>query len=389
ALAAARKFSGEGSDFARTVEELSRLRSEDAIEEMGIEPGRPGAVRLMTLHGAKGLEAPVVILAEPAGRVPPSRDYFIERETDPPRGHFRVARRLDVGGDIEIARPPGWDAMQDIEKRFDDAEHVRLLYVGATRAMETLVVTVRKTGTGKPTGPWAALSPFIEENLPQAPGAREEEGPALVNLPEELEASRRRRAESREESAAPGYAVASVTAVAHSGQARPARERTGKGMSWGSVIHRLLEALMRDGALDLRAYAANVLAEEDRPPEDLEEAVRLVESVRASALWKRAMSARRRFVEVTFALNVPSADVGVLEGPPETLLTGAIDLAFEEDEGWFVVDYKSDTVAGGLEDLVAFYSPQVAHYRRYWEELTGRPTKAGLFFVATGQEVWL
>jgi len=169
----------------------------------------------------------------------------------------------------------------------------------------------------------------------------------------------------------------------------PFRERTTRGMSWGSVIHRLLEALMRDGSLDLRAYAANVLAEEDRPPQDLEEAVRLVEGVRASPLWRRALAARRRFVEVPFAVSVPTASLGDMAGPSETLLTGALDLVFEEEDGWKIVDYKSDTIAGNLDDLVTFYEPQIAHYRRYWQQLTGRATKAGLFFVATGQEVWL
>jgi len=146
---------------------------------------------------------------------------------------------------------------------------------------------------------------------------------------------------------------------------------------------------MRDASLDLRAYAANVLAEEDREPGDLEEALRTVEAVRASPLWKRALAAKSRMVEVPFALTVPSADLGRNTGPEETLLTGALDLVFEEEEGWRIVDYKSDTIAGNLEDLVAFYKPQIAHYRRYWQQLTGRPTKAGLFFVSTGQEVWL
>jgi ATP-dependent helicase/nuclease subunit A len=183
--------------------------------------------------------------------------------------------------------------------------------------------------------------------------------------------------------------VTSVTAVAHAAAERPFHERTGKGLSWGSVIHRLLEAVMRDESLDLRAYASNVLSEEGRPSEDLDEAVGLVEAVRSSPLWKRALEARQRFVEVPFALNVPSETLGISGGPVETLLTGALDLVFEEEDGWTIVDYKSDTIAGNLDELVAFYEPQIAHYRRYWQQLTGRPAKAGLFFVSTGQEVWL
>jgi hypothetical protein len=55
-----------------------------------------------------------------------------------------------------------------------------------------------------------------------------------------------------------------------------------------------------------------------------------------------------------------------------------------------LIDYKSDTVASGaLPGLVAFYRPQVALYGRYWQRLTGRPTRACLFFLHTGETVWL
>ena len=390
ALAAARKFSAEGLGFSAVVDELARLREEDAVEQMSLEPGRPGAVRLMTLHGAKGLEAPVVFLVEPAGGDFKPRDYCIDRTAEPPVGYFRVVKKVGEHGKEEIARPSGWDALQETEEAFDEAEKVRLLYVGATRAREMLVVSVKRTATGKASGPWAALDVHLPENLRErAPAAPAETGLPLSARTEEREAFPRRQTERRGICATPGYAVASVTSLAHAGGERPFREATGRGMSWGSVIHRLLEALMRDGSLDVRAYAANVLAEEGRPPQDLEEAARLVEGVRASPLWKRALAARQRFVEVPFAVSVPSASLGDTQGPAETLLTGALDLVFEEEEGWRIVDYKSDTIAGNLDDLVAFYKPQIAHYRRYWQQLTGRPTRAGLFFVSTGQEVWL
>ena len=145
---------------------------------------------------------------------------------------------------------------------------------------------------------------------------------------------------------------------------------------------------MRDGKLDVDAYAANLLAEEERSPSDLEELVRTVEAVRGSDLWKRAAAAPRRLVEVPFALMVPREDLGLAEGPAETLLQGAIDLVFEENGAWSLVDYKSDTVGGKLKELVAFYTPQIAIYRRYWERLTGAPTRAGLFFADGGREVW-
>ncbi len=389
ALAAARKASAEGLAFSAVVVELARLRQEDLIEQMSLEPGRPGSVRLLTLHGSKGLEAPVVFLADPTKDRFPLRDYFIDRSAEPPVGHFLVFKRVGEHGREEIARPAGWEALQQIEAAFDEAEKVRLLYVGATRAREMLVVSVKRNANRKAAGPWAALDRHLPENLSERAPAAPREGAPFSAGAGEREAFHRRQSERRAVCVAPGYAVTSVTTLAHEGAERPTRERTGKGMSWGSAVHRLLEALMTDAPPELRAYAANVLAEEGRQAEDLDEIVRLVEAVRASPLWKRALAAKSRMVEVPFALTVPSAELGMSGGPAETLLTGALDLVFEEEDGWKIVDYKSDTIAGNLDDLVAFYKPQIAHYRRYWQELTGRPTKAGLFFVSTGQEVWL
>jgi ATP-dependent helicase/nuclease subunit A len=160
-------------------------------------------------------------------------------------------------------------------------------------------------------------------------------------------------------------------------------------MSWGRVIHRLLESAMKDPRIDLRLYAGNLLADEERSASEVDEAVRLVEAVRGSPLWRRALAAGRRLTEVPFALTAKSADLGLAPGgPAETVLQGAIDLAFEEEAGWVLVDYKSDTIADNLDELVAYYSPQIELYRSYWEKLTGRPTKAGLYFVSTGQEAW-
>jgi ATP-dependent helicase/nuclease subunit A len=159
-------------------------------------------------------------------------------------------------------------------------------------------------------------------------------------------------------------------------------------MSWGRVIHRLLEGAMKDPSLDLPLFAANLLAEEGRPAEDRDAAVDLARAVIGSPLWRRALAAKRRFTEVPFALVAPSGELGLTGGPAETLLQGTIDLAFEEESGWTIVDYKSDTVAGNLNELTSFYSPQIELYRRYWERITGRPARAGLFFVQNGEEVW-
>jgi ATP-dependent helicase/nuclease subunit A len=390
AIAAARTFSTEGLDFGGVVAELDRLTREGYIEEMSMRPGRPGAVRLMTVHGAKGLEAPVVFLADP--RRDPSRPvrFWIDRSGAQPEGHWRILRETENFGVIDIAEPHGWEEMEQVERAFDDAEKVRLLYVAATRAREALVVSVWKQGRSENAkGPWAALAPFLPEDLPEgSPPPRTAEPAPLAGLAAELGAFGAERLRRAASASVATYRVAAVTDLAHAGP-KPAWETTGRGMSWGRVLHGALEAAMRDPRLDLRVHAANLLAGEERPEGEIEEVLRIVEGVRGSPLWSRALAARRCLVEVPFALKVESSELGFEEGPAQSVLQGAIDLAFEEKDGWVLVDYKSDAVSSNRDDLVRFYAPQVALYRRYWERLTGRPARAGLSFLSTGEVVWL
>jgi ATP-dependent helicase/nuclease subunit A len=293
-----------------------------------------------------------------------------------------VIRKADEGfGVVEYAEPPGWEEMEAAEAKFETAEKVRLLYVAATRAKDLLVVSVWKQGkSDNAQGPWSTLAPHLAEDLaepgpvPEAPAPEPLEGLGAELAAFRTEAGRRRAAAS-----APTTAVAAVTDLAHAGE-KPAWESTGRGMSWGRVLHGALEAAMRSPRTDLSLHVANLLAEEERPPGELPEVLRIVEAVRGSDLWARALAGKRRLVEVPFAIP---------EGAGSALV-GVVDLVFEEDGGWIVVDYKSDAITdANRAGLLDFYFPQIGHYRRSWEKLTGSPTRAALFFIATGETVWM
>jgi ATP-dependent helicase/nuclease subunit A len=385
AVSIARTLSGDGESFASIVRHLRQLSEASDTEEMSVRPGAVRAVRLMTLHRAKGLEAPIVFLAEPGGEWDAPINWCIGRDTEPPQAWLRV-----LGSDRgeEVARPVGWGDRESAERAFQAAERDRLLYVAATRAADLLVVSA---GPNEGRSPWAKLAARTERLLPVLPGRSGTAAhvAAPLDLSGELSAFRTERESRHDAATGESYRIAQVTGLAHSDAgAMPFRARTGRGMSWGRVIHRLLEGAMKDPALDLPLFAANLLAEEGRPSEDRDAAVDLARAVIRSPLWLRAMAARRRFTEVPFALMAPSGELGFTAGPGETLLQGAIDLVFEEESGWTIVDYKSDTIAGNLDELTSFYSPQIELYRRYWQRITGRPTRAGLFFVQTSEEVW-
>jgi len=64
------------------------------------------------------------------------------------------------------------------------------------------------------------------------------------------------------------------------------------------------------------------------------------------------------------------------------VVSGTIDLAFREPDGWVLADYKTDRVDDNVQALVDYYRPQVDTYRTLWQDMSGEPVKeAGLFFV--------
>jgi ATP-dependent helicase/nuclease subunit A len=148
------------------------------------DPGQPSnEVRVMTVHGAKGLEAPVVILADatadPArlGRTPITLDFEISGN---------VAPLLRPNKD---ERSSPFEELIAAQEKRDLEEHWRLLYVALTRAADRLIVTgvapkpKRDGSEARPVNGWHSVVERAMECLGAVSAEREKWGAGLIYGP--------------------------------------------------------------------------------------------------------------------------------------------------------------------------------------------------------------
>ena len=113
--------------------------------EIKRDPSAPAnAVRVMTVHGAKGLEAPVVLLAD--ATADPSRLGGPARTLDFPLPGIGKAPLIRPR---KAERMPPFEALIETEEAADLEEHWRLLYVALTRASEKLIIAGLDTSNSK------------------------------------------------------------------------------------------------------------------------------------------------------------------------------------------------------------------------------------------------
>jgi len=393
------------SSWSELCRLLEHMLADRGMETSSLYAGGNQAVRIMNLHKAKGLEAPVVFLACPCGESDHDATQYIDRSADPAAGYFTISKAIGEFKTEVIAQPLRWGEMNERERSFSNAEKDRLLYVAATRPKQMLVISLYPDQPAK--CPWTPLVDGMdlarELDVPAMKPEKKTEvtaGPNLKNVAE----ARKVRLDAISE---PTYTVLSVTGQTKAAGDTPEWSAEGKGMAFGSVVHRTIEMLGKGLPESELEDTIRFLVDEEGMDEDLvSEAARVVRSVIASELWQRSLRARRRLFEVPLMIRKNAGEVSVssdagsaasevaaaLEGTGSiqyAYVRGIIDFLFEEEDGWVIVDFKTDSVTEEkLQSFLDFYRPQVQAYASEWEATFGYKVKeAGLYFVQLGK--WL
>ncbi len=388
-LRLARRFeAAEGRDLRGFLDHVDHLASTQGAREAEapVDGADAHAVRLMSIHAAKGLEFPVVCVAD-LGRAPNTMisDLLVDGE----RVGLRLARL-----DGERATPAlAFEELAAERAARDAQEEDRILYVAMTRARERLLLSGalemhRWPEASASAGPMAWLAPALVPELPElmatqlgpdyevlpaGGGARVRAalctpwslGTAPPAPPAALPAGRVPRARAPEPAppapAEPGslsytalselercgyrYYLQRVLGLA---EVTPRQAEGSHGLSArdrGTLVHRLLETT--DFTLARPPSAAEVaLAAEDLGMRTADSERQEIAGLMAGAL--RSPPAGRIAAGAVVGREMPFA---FSPGPGEPLMTGVIDLLLTDGPGrMLVVDYKSDRV-GPDEDI--------------------------------------
>jgi ATP-dependent helicase/nuclease subunit A len=368
--------------FTRLLEE----RSAGAREEPDLpvtRAGDPDTVRILSVHKAKGLEAPVVACFDTAD------NFFAGSSVIPLFEEGTVAIGFRRG-----CQPPQWDALVKREEKKAWAEARRLLYVAATRARDLLVIP-RPLESAEAGSFWkdlfaalptrgdadvrvveaATLQPPERERPRELREAGASEGGDAVAARWEAE----RRA-LLEEASYRAFIPTKATALRAEEEPPVPRAASARGRDFGAFVHRLLEwvpfsGLDRSGTLQMARALAPSFRLADR---DADRAADHVSRVLEMPLVGRARRARRVWREIP--LFFPE------EG---RLVEGIVDLVFEEEDGLVVVDYKTEGLAPGEELARADrHAVQLRAYHRGLRDALGRPVKERfVVFTAVGRAV--
>ena len=367
------------TDLIQFLEDALETEDTDACSALAPDGN---VVRLMNLHKVKGLEAPIVFLADTSGRFRGNVECHIDRSGAEPKGYMGITIKRKVKENFsitkEVATPQGWSDHQDEEGRFLDAEHDRLLYVATTRAASTMIVSV-----GKNNANWSSLYPHLADApvLPIPDTVASSSADSPVAVPADFADRLRDKWAS---ALSPSYSIVTAKKLGLKGTSRPNWEASGDyGHQWGSAVHELLEVCMKSPAANLSPTALRLTRDYSLGTSRVAELLETVASVTNSEIWQRAQAAKLCYSELPIDTTTIDQD-----GNPQ-LIRGVIDLIFEEEDGWVIVDYKTDDVTTSqIDSVIQYYEPQLKTYAALWTEITGFKIKElGLYLTKLNRYV--
>jgi ATP-dependent helicase/nuclease subunit A len=370
------------------------------LKDAGVREGEAaadaeGAVRLMSIHKSKGLEFGVVVLADAARQGPTQGDPV----------YLQPGSGLAFKPDRVDELPLAYRYAQWLDRDQSEAETQRLLYVALTRAKEKVIVSGHLTGNDDKleTRGWLkdllASLPVDLPALAKDPGAWQSValpcgqpvGVWLAPPGERVEAAEAPAQAWPTSTALPLFQPLVLVEDAPAGET-DLPEAAEDDFAWrvsgpdprrcaravGQMAHRALQNWRFPGDPGLAGLLAAAafehgLADPGERARAQAEAETLLSRFRAHPLWLEMDRAARRLHEVPYTLRRRDGRVE----------NGYLDVLYQTEAGWQLVDFKTDRVENQLELglLTARYANQLRRYVHAVRELVGSLVQARLVFL--------
>ena len=387
----ARAWADAGGHGVRRYLQWAKLQaSESRVADTILPENDHDAVRVMTIHAAKGLEFPITIVAGLTTRPRRATTNGVVWANDT----WMLTGRGDDGV---------FDAHQPIDEQMGDAERRRLLYVACTRAADHLVVSLHRGAPTKANEQYEDWGPLTSAELLFAAGAIEPASgaaatsfeaatftppsPIALDLdwsdPAIWAAERTtvlRRASRRTGIAATRLseelaAIGDRDAVDDPGLDKrpvnvetPPWQRGRYGTSIGRAVHGVLQFCDLATGSDIdnlskaQCAAEGVIGLEDR-------VASLARSTLDAPIVRQVVDGAEHWRELFVA-----APVG------DRVLEGYVDLLVRTADGLVIVDYKTDQWSGPVQtaERVGRYRLQLAAYGAALSATLGEPIVGGI-----------
>lgn len=387
--------------FRGFVRWLAERQDEEAEEEEPptLERG-DDFVKLMTIHRAKGLEFPVVILTDMAYEGNKGREFIVDRKGE------RVA--IKVGSKGEKFWTRNYEELSEWEKIRGDAEEKRLLYVAMTRARDFSVLPLywAKEKNGEPYVEEESFLRYVQDYFPK-PGEvsfgewkddfmaydtknlgiqmrggfafRSKLNPEMDGGEDakRLLSERNKWREFQEQlqrRASEGRAVTTATEQVKEFEKDDEWESSpvtqGEGAIFGKLVHRLFEKLdwNQPGLLEKMAEIEGKDLGATGPM--IRRAGEMVREAIHSPILQRVIKSSGYQKEVPFTYKNNG-----------TIFEGVMDVVFKEEDGLVVLDFKTDRVdQKDLDARIEHYRPQVKVYSDAIRTIFGAPPKEIILF---------
>ncbi len=387
-----------GTNLQDFLGRLRDLKAQEAREgeALGKEP-ESGAVQLMSIHASKGLEFPVVVVAD-MGRQQRGGFGSAYLLHDPAYG--LVCKVRDDKGDWE--KPAGYAWGEWLHKRMEEAEAKRLLYVACTRAADYLVLSgqaekrgswlddvmtaweippdggpkerldfdnfsvqvVRSSGNLQEFGEADAVGGEIAPGVRSIPSMAQ---PYTITADSQEMAVKPRDTEARE-----GLRPAIMGSEASSSRSSVAAFLVGNMVRKALADWEILSSPEGELLRRLEGYAW----QEAVYPEAREMAVRrayqMLSNLKAHRLFQEIQKCRKRYTEIPFSLASEGGKVD-----------GVIDLLYQDQEGgWHLVAWKTEWCpAEAMAARVEVHREQMAILTRAVLKLMGAAVEPALCFL--------